>query len=202
MNKKYIYSSYSSFFHPRLIFKLFCFCVISTISTHTICFAGTDATFSLKNIAHDPIILAMSDNGNPVAKITSDKEAGSLNNHDLNFVKISFDDLMKMFGEKSNLTKDEKKQIWNDNYRGKYVEWTGSVKYKGGSIHDWNKVGISHTGGEDADVQLKFNWRKREKVEQLETGETIIYTGKLTSIRWGRQPLKLTGADIIFQNQK
>lgn len=115
-----------------------------------------------------------------------------------NILNISFDKLDKMIGSTSKLEKKEKKKIWNDSFAGKIVKWSGKVIYKGASLYDWNKIGISHTADDNsANVQLKFDYTKLEKVKQLNIGDVITYTGKLDTMGRKNSPYKLVDANIL-----
>ena len=52
------------------------------------------------------------------------------------FSNTTFDEFDKIFGSESKLTKLEKKYLWEEEYEGKYVSWTGKVGFKGGAIYD------------------------------------------------------------------
>ena len=41
------------------------------------------------------------------------------------FSNITFDEFDKIFSNESKLTKLEKKRLWEEEYEGKYVSWTG-----------------------------------------------------------------------------
>ncbi len=112
------------------------------------------------------------------------------------FVNVSFSEFNGLFGEGSNLTKAEKKQIWKDKFKGKYVRWIGKVKNKGIAIYDWNKVVIDHQDS-DIDAQLKFDWTKRKEVMSLSLGDLITYTGRLISLQGYSSSYKLDYADVI-----
>ena len=52
------------------------------------------------------------------------------------FSNTTFDEFDKIFGNESKITKLEKKRLWEEEYEGKYVSWTGKVGFKGGAIYD------------------------------------------------------------------
>lgn len=113
-----------------------------------------------------------------------------------NLLNISFEEFDVLFGAKSKMEDSEKKELWKNKFKDKYVKWNGMVCYKGISLYDWNKIGISHKKKEGADVQIMFDWTKKEKVRRLEIGEIITYTGKLASLRGLTSPYKLIDCNI------
>ncbi len=111
-------------------------------------------------------------------------------------VDISFIEFDKIFNSESKLKKQEKARLWKEKYEGKYVRWTGKISFKGIAVYDWNKVGISHKGG-DVDVNLKFDWSKQKKVLKLKVGDIITYTGKIVSLNSMFSSYRLEDVDII-----
>jgi hypothetical protein len=112
------------------------------------------------------------------------------------FIEISFEELDKKFGRKSNLSRSEKNELWKE-YEGKYVQWRGVVIYRGIGRVDWNRIGVSRTaGGRSAEVEIMFDWRKFENVTNIKTGNTVIYTGRLVSYPWINAPYRLNDGDI------
>ncbi|MCR4289259.1 MAG: hypothetical protein NUV86_03240, partial [Candidatus Scalindua sp.] len=84
------------------------------------------------------------------------------------FVTESFDDLCNIFGNYSKLTESQKKDSWNQ-YKGKYVRWTGVVNYKGLTNDDWNRAGIRHNI--DTNVELIFGDDKKSIVKMINKGD-------------------------------
>ncbi len=115
-----------------------------------------------------------------------------------NYLNISFEAFDDMFGPNSRMSNDEKKEIWKNKFRGKYVKWKGKVKYMGVSMYDWNKIGIIHNDGEGkANVQLKVDWTMKDKVRALKLGYIITYTGKLESLAGLSSTYKLVNCNIL-----
>lgn len=114
-----------------------------------------------------------------------------------NFTDISFSEFDGLFGKDSKLEKAERNTMWRDTYKGMSVRWTGNVHYKGISLYDWNKVGISHGNGEDADVLIKFNWKQRLTVRSLKIGQRITYTGKLDALKGFTSTYKLVDCNVV-----
>ncbi len=112
------------------------------------------------------------------------------------FSNITFDEIEKIFGDESKFTKLEKKRLWDEEYEGKYVSWTGKVGFKGGAIYDWNKVGIIHKGSK-VDVNLKFDYSKKNKVLHLKVEDVVTYTGRLISLRGLLTPYRLDDVDFF-----
>ncbi|MFQ5685446.1 MAG: phospholipase D-like domain-containing protein [Candidatus Scalindua sp.] len=112
------------------------------------------------------------------------------------FSNITFDEFNKIFGNKSKFTKLEKKRLWEKEYKGKYVSWTGKIGFKGGAIYDWNKVGIIHKGSK-VDVNLKFDYSKKDKVLNLKVEDVVTYTGRLISLRGLLTPYRLDDVDFF-----
>lgn len=112
------------------------------------------------------------------------------------FSNITFDEFDKIFGSESKLTKLEKKRLWEEEYEGKYVSWTGKVGFKGIAIYDWNKVGIIHKGSK-IDVNLKFDYSKKNKVLNLKVEDVVTYTGRLVSLRGLLTPYRLDDVDFF-----
>jgi hypothetical protein len=98
------------------------------------------------------------------------------------FLNITFDEFDKIFGNESKFTKSEKKRLWEKEYKGKYVSWTGKIGFKGGAKYDWNKVGMIHKGNK-IDVNLRFDYSKKYKVLHLKVEDVVTYTGKLISLK-------------------
>ena len=112
------------------------------------------------------------------------------------FSNTTFDEFDKIFGDESKLAKLEKKRLWEEEYEGKYVSWTGKVGIKGGAIYDWNKVGIIHKGSK-VDVNLKFDYSKKNKVLDLKVEDVVTYTGRLISRKGLLTPYRLDDVDFF-----
>ncbi|MGR3319120.1 MAG: phospholipase D-like domain-containing protein [Candidatus Anammoxibacter sp.] len=112
-------------------------------------------------------------------------------------LNISFKEFDDLFGAESKMKNAQKKQLWKDKFKNRYIKWKGTVCYKGVSLYDWNKVGISHKNSKEADVLIKVDWTKKEKVRRLKVGQAITYTGKLKSLRGYTSPYRVIDSDII-----
>lgn len=123
----------------------------------------------------------------------NDKPLNDLNN---NFLDITFDGFDELFGDNSKMSKAKKKQLWKNKFKNKYVKWKGKIHYKGVSLYDWNKVGISHKNKE-ADVVIKFDFNQRPLVQSINIGDIITYRGQLVSLRGIGSPYKIEDCKVI-----
>ncbi|MGR3219598.1 MAG: phospholipase D-like domain-containing protein [Candidatus Anammoxibacter sp.] len=112
-------------------------------------------------------------------------------------LNISFEEFDNLFGTESELTNTQKKKLWNEQYKNRYIKWKGTVCYKGVSLYDWNKIGVTHKNNKEADVQIKVDWKMKENVRRLKIGRAITYTGKLSSLRGFTSSYKITDSNII-----
>ena len=124
------------------------------------------------------------------------KQVNTIQDQHKQFVDISFIEFDKIFNNESTLEKSEKTRLWKEKFEGKYVRWTGTIRFKGIAVYDWNKVGISHKGG-DVDVNLKFDYSKQRKVLKLKVGDIVTYTGKLISLSSMFASYRLDDVDVI-----
>jgi hypothetical protein len=124
------------------------------------------------------------------------KQLNTIQDPHKQFVDISFIEFDKIFNNESTLEKSEKTRLWKEKFEGKYVRWTGTIRFKGIAVYDWNKVGISHKGG-DVDVNLKFDYSRQRKVMKLKVGDIVTYTGKLISLSSMLSSYRLEDVDVI-----
>ncbi|MBI2560629.1 MAG: hypothetical protein HYW14_05805, partial [Planctomycetes bacterium] len=111
------------------------------------------------------------------------------------FLDISFEELDKIFGNESTLSKAEKNEKW-EQYKGKYVRWTGEVVYRGIGRTDWNRMGVKHTNTDKLDVELWFDYRMMDTVLSINKGNIITYTGMLSIRRGYNSPYRIKNAWI------
>ncbi len=109
---------------------------------------------------------------------------------------ISFQEFDDLFGKRGTLGRAERKRVWKDRFEGRYVKWTGEIGYKGIAVYDWNKVGIRHNGN-SIDVELRFDWTKKQKLLNLVIGDVITYRGRLVSLGGFMAPYKLNDVDVL-----
>ncbi len=111
-------------------------------------------------------------------------------------VSISFEDFDKKFGSESKFDKSEKRQLWENEYEGKYIRWTGRISFRGFAVYDWNKIGISHKGS-NIDVNLRFDYSKQRTVMKLKVGDIVTYTGRLVSLSSAFSSYRVEDADVL-----
>jgi len=131
-----------------------------------------------------------------IKSLEEGKQVNTVQDQHKQFVDISFIEFDKIFNNESTLEKSEKTRLWKEKFEGKYVRWTGTIRFKGIAVYDWNKVGISHKGG-DVDVNLKFDYSKQRKVLKLKVGDIVTYTGKLVSLNSMFASYRLEDVDVI-----
>ncbi len=139
-------------------------------------------------------VTGMGNENDPADK--KDKQIDAIPNQHVQFVDISFIEFDKIFNNESKLKKSEKARLWKEKFEGRYIRWTGKIGFKGIAVYDWNKVGISHKGG-DVDVNLKFDWSKQRKVMKLKVGDIVTYTGKLVSLNSFFSSYRVEDVDLI-----
>ncbi|MFQ5713459.1 MAG: hypothetical protein ACE5GU_05465 [Candidatus Scalinduaceae bacterium] len=109
------------------------------------------------------------------------------------FIDISFEELDKIFGKENRMTESQKDKLWEE-YKGKYVRWTGKVVSRGLGRVSGLRMGINHKEG--TDIELCFDIEKKDKVLQTKVGDTVTYTGKLVNRRGYILPYKLEDGKI------
>jgi len=127
--------------------------------------------------------------------IKSGKQKNTIDDPLKQFVNISYDELDRKLGSESNLDKSEKVRIWESEFKGKYVRWTGKVSFRGYAVYNWNKVGISHKGS-SIDVNLRFDYSKQKSVMKLKVGDMVTYTGRLVSLSSALSSYRLEDVDV------
>jgi hypothetical protein len=131
-----------------------------------------------------------------ISAIKSNKQINAIEDPLKQFINISFDELDKKFGSESKLDKLEKRRLWESEFEGKYVRWTGRVCFRGFAVYDWNKVGISHKGS-NIDVNLRFDYSKQRIVMKLKVGDIVTYTGRLVSLSSLFSSYRLEDVDVV-----
>ncbi len=128
--------------------------------------------------------------------IKSDKQINNIDDPLKQFVNISFDELDRKLGGESSLDKSEKARLWESEFKGKYVRWTGRVSFRGYAVYNWNKVGISHKGS-SIDVNLRFDYSKQKSVMRLKVGDMVTYAGRLVSLSSALYSYRLEDVDVV-----
>lgn len=103
-------------------------------------------------------------------------------------VDLSFDDMYRLFGRNSTLSRSEKKRLWKE-YKGKYVTWTGKISYVAWGLLTHNIMGVTHTGDNEVTVYIKDIYVNH--VKSLHKGDPITYRGVLI-----KRPKRFTGFKI------
>jgi hypothetical protein len=94
-------------------------------------------------------------------------------------VYLSFDDFYNMIGGNDQLGESQKRELFS-RHVGKYVIWAGEVagieKQPSGDF----VLKVKHLPStQDYDVCVSFDPSFEEKLEKIQTGQTINYTAKL-----------------------
>jgi len=100
---------------------------------------------------------------------------------DKKLILLSFDDFDNLIGGRDRLLTDHKKAMFNQ-YRGRYVRWSGEVYGITKKISGDFILKVQHTAGiRNFDVTIRFDDSKAEKLKRLNRGEAVSYSGKLVS---------------------
>ncbi|GAB61489.1 MAG: hypothetical protein DWB56_04800 [Candidatus Jettenia sp.] len=109
------------------------------------------------------------------------------------FLVESFEDLNALFGSESSLSEIQKDEAWGK-YQGKYVSWTGQIVYKNLNVASGLRIGMMQK--ENESVELKISLSKKDKILKFQDGETVVYTGRLTTRCGNNFPYILEDGDI------
>ena len=108
---------------------------------------------------------------------------------------ITFEEMDRLFGDNSKLTSLQKDNLFNNNYKGKTVQWIGEVEnvesdfvlafsqkkgFCGGhvpSVSFKHRSGI-HYSFDVADSTVFFPESSKNKLLQLRKGQRVIYQGE------------------------
>ncbi|MDR4506663.1 MAG: phospholipase D-like domain-containing protein [Candidatus Brocadiaceae bacterium] len=111
------------------------------------------------------------------------------------FLIQGYEDFDTLFGGKSSLSEEQKKKEW-EKYEGKYVSWTGKISYIKLDSESGLQVGILRNN--KTCLELDCHVSKKNKLSQLKEGETVYYSGKLTTL-WGKTfPYSLKDGDVFI----
>ena len=114
----------------------------------------------------------------------------------LSSLELSLYDLEELFGGKSVLSLEKKKDAWVE-YEGRKVTWKGQVY--GVQVDDGGvvKVKLRHLPyTEEYDVLLVFDADKGDKVLKIVEGSYVTYNGILKKMRYNGSPYILEGTAI------
>lgn len=110
------------------------------------------------------------------------------------FITESFEDLDTIFGDKSNLTDNQKEDVWK-RYEGKYVSWIGQIIYKNLTAASGLRMRMEQENKKY--VEVKIGSSKKNKILKFQDGETILYTGRLSARCKDTDPYILEDGDIM-----
>jgi len=104
----------------------------------------------------------------------------------IEFIDSNYDDLWSVFSPSSKYTDLQKEKIFNEEYKGKYVEWTGTVKDVDTSILDSLILYVAQRDKglydfDGGDLVIYMNKDQYDNLIEVSKGDTIIYSGKFTS---------------------
>lgn len=99
---------------------------------------------------------------------------------DREFVEVTIDELNKLFGPESTLSRNERNELWKQ-YEGKYVQWNGVIVYKGLTHSDWNTVKLGFDIGESPEVSVIFRDEYVPQLMWIKEGSVIAYTARLNN---------------------
>ncbi len=105
-----------------------------------------------------------------------------------NAVDLSFEEMFRLFGRNSTLSRSEKKRLWKD-YKGKTITWTGNISYVAWGIVTGDVIGVMHTGHNEVTVSIRKQYVSH--VKKLHKGDNITYRGRLN-----KRPKRFTGFSI------
>ena len=102
------------------------------------------------------------------------------------FITKTYNNLWSVFSPKSDYTDLQKGKIFNEQYKGKYIKWTGRVIDVDASILDNLRLYIEHRNKGDfdwdgGDVTLYMNKDQYDKLIELKKGDEISYSAKFKS---------------------
>ena len=104
----------------------------------------------------------------------------------IQFINETYTDLWKVFNYQSQYTNLQKEAIFNSQYKGKYVKWTGKVKNIDTTLFTdkivlWveqrEKSPFDFSG---SDVSVYISKDQYGKLIKLKKGDAVTYIGKLT----------------------
>lgn len=103
-------------------------------------------------------------------------------------IGLSFEEMNRLFGRESPLSKKEKKLRW-DEYKGKYITWTGNISYLAWGLMSGSIMGVTHKGENEVVVYLKDEYEGYAK--RLHKGDPVTYRGRLV-----KRPSRFAGFKV------
>ena len=114
----------------------------------------------------------------PVEETVSTSETTSLSSDEPVIVSTSFSDFA-LYSD-STATTLQKESFFDENYKGKYVTWSGTVTSVSESMGSYT-VSVKHSSQSlFSDVTVVMRDDQKDKLLQLKEGSKITYTAKLT----------------------
>lgn len=98
----------------------------------------------------------------------------------------TYDDLWSVFSPNSKYTDLQKERIFNEEYLGKYVQWTGRVKDVDASVLDNLRLYVEHRNKGDFDMSggdatIYMNKDQYDKLIEVQKGDEVTYLAKFKS---------------------
>ncbi len=99
------------------------------------------------------------------------------------YIETSYQELNDIFRSGSKYTNIQKDKIWDEQYKGKYVKWSGKVRDIDTSVLDNLRlyVNIKESIIFDDYVIVYMNEQEYDKLISLSKGDEITFSGKFES---------------------
>jgi len=116
---------------------------------------------------------------------SSDKPSSSVNQPVQEvYLNKTYNDLFSIFSDDSTYTDLQKENIFNNQYKGRYVKWTGEVYDIDASILDNIRLYTKQRGRgqydfSGSDAVIYMNKDQYNKLLQLHKGDEVTYSAKL-----------------------
>ncbi|NPE30079.1 hypothetical protein HNV12_19420 [Methanococcoides sp. SA1] len=114
----------------------------------------------------------MSDSGD------SDKVSEVAEDLGVDVISTSFDDLGDVYCD-PEITQDELATLIDEEYKGNFVQWTGTV-FAVTNNGDSYTVQVQHCPGSLSDAGVTFSQDQNDVVSKLIKGQEITYLGRIT----------------------
>ena len=135
----------------------------------------------------------------PLGKVPSPRDVPfpKLAEGDKKFVDVTINELDALFGSQSTLSAEEQDELWEQQYNEKYVKWYSAVAFGAISQYDWNTLRLSLEIGKEPEVLVLFKPECQQQILQLEKGDVIAYTARLTKRKGMGTLYKLDDGDLV-----
>ena len=114
-------------------------------------------------------------------------------------IPTSFEEFSRTFGPLSSLTPEEK-ALEFEGYKGKYVQWMGTIVYLNLAGESESHISLCHTPEATAfasDVTLYFRPDERDKIANLRVGDRLTYLGMLVDYGEDAAPVVVQNGRIV-----